>query len=170
MNIKFKDLPSYKELVLKYAEYYTYFSKNLPIYLQQSKGFFAFEDFPQAYAFLKHNPEYEVSDAFYGSNFPFLRGNHIKNYYNSYFSKIEICLTEKKFPFLLDDISDKCDFNLRYNTTMDHNEDFDKFIEESHEKGLYVSYMNRVSNKFYFATKNYEEILERFSVLRIMTI
>lgn len=161
--MKYADLPPFEvhlNLCIKYVQNTD--RKFQLTFLQTKNGLIAFERIESAIRFLHKNPEFEVSDKFYGNNFPFLVGN-----YSNYHPQVVLDLDREKFPFSSTEISERSDFV----DLPDHDwHAFSVFINESAKKGLYVSCIDDLTNKYYFATNTYEEILERFSVLRIMKL
>lgn len=75
--MKFEDLPDYNEITRLYRKIYTSFGSYQTHIVHPygfEEGVISFRSFNDAYCFLMDNPEMEISDSFFGNNFPFLCG------------------------------------------------------------------------------------------------
>lgn len=189
--MKFKDLPPYDSIVKMVHKYYGRTHSLGPIYLKYlnnsfmrsnlgylDKSYIGHKTLEASYYFLERNKELEVSDEFFGNSFPFLN-----------LTSIPVPSKSKKSFIIFLGHNYKGNDHLLYNEVCDFiydkkirsiHEDLNRFVLESNQKGLHISKSkglncpkgNRVSDivEFYFATKTYDELMDRFNVVNIMNI
>lgn len=132
-----------------------------------------FNELYNAYEYLEHNPELEVSDDFFGNNFPFLLGSFkqfriaINNIYIDH--EIVIVRELRVLDFLESKNMEKyefarkeCDF-ASYNQTCEY---FHTFLHKADmEKKTIVSF-----GDIHFAVLTYDELVEKMNFLEIMAV
>lgn len=182
--MRFKDLPPHKK-VLELSTYY-HGGADLSDYVFLHHGdFSSFGNVRKAYTHLKKHRGLKVSDAFYGNSFPILHGwTHYLNHNGKHMSHVIIKLNKKNFPYSVETMRAANDFCFDSSLTYSLTNDFDDFLRDSIDKGLYVSSIamsgslrSRAQHRswsgtkvFFFATNTHEEIVERLVCAHVTTI
>lgn len=167
--MKFKDLPSIKKIGKLYDSFYEVNSSGL-IYLYHSDESIYSEHgcVMNAYQYLERNPELEVSDTFFGNNFPFLSGGGVRMESDSKMEYVVIShLSILQFipKIELDFFSTNAQFGWKFNFSLDFEENYKNFVD-SKKRGLFISSIGG----HYFATKTHSELCDLVHIAQIMAL
>lgn len=159
--MQYKDLPPYEKIFKMYHDLYPKENKNSLVFLHNNDNFFPFYGIDRAYDYLKNNRDFEVSDKFFRNNFPFLRGYH--NDDSTSIKTMTLVLKIEIFPNTSDGFENSYDFKMILGKGIN---DLMEFLEDAYQQGFYVSRMG----SYFFKTVTYEELLERFMCVKVMSI
>lgn len=175
--MKFEDLPPFSEIINTRNELYcgeSKFDREICMYHPAVHIYTSHASIHDAWKYLKSRPETEVSDAFFGNNFPFLAGNSTRENSVSSHPITAVIIRDlhifKNFEKLPEHVKrNSCDFHLLPYSNM--GDKFKKFIENKEVFiSVYKTYPLRNKGYYYFATKTYDELVQRIGLMEMMEL
>lgn len=179
--MRFKDLPNYTHIVhlsrkfhAEWPKYNIHLVNNVHLISNPASiSKMVFENIHAAFDFLRNNPELDVSDEFYGHNFPFLTGNYRvpRSHTNIAMDPVlavaidPVAIDRRNYMINHVLLEAACDFSSD-TTIYQRTDEFTNFILKS--KGLQISFVYNSDKYYYFATRTYAEVIDRCNLTKLM--
>lgn len=163
--MRFKDLPPLEKIVELRDSFYSHYAFNTSgcsifLHYNEEPKFSCSSTIDYSCNYLHMNPDFEVRDDFFGNNFPFLRGKQYRvpnkpetNFLVIY--DLQILRRTSR-----DVLKKSCDVNIY------EGKNVNDFLTSAIENDDYIS----MHSDFYFATKTYDELVQRIEVASVMLV